>query len=134
MLDNKVLPEFVKEALADTSYDGMVNIYDNNCTECPFNLIRVVKGKKILSEGHNLKDAIYTCLDFGNSRILRLCNFGDEIKTMKEIVSNTCRLWNLSEHNEGTFIEIDEDNWEYMIRITALFLQTLEKVTNDIKK
>jgi len=108
LLDNKGLSEFVKGALQDLSYNQRVNIYDENCPQCPFNLLRVIKGKKVLWEGHNLYDAIEACLDFENSRLLRLCAFGDEEHTTQEIASNTCRLWNKSEHNEGIFIEIDD--------------------------
>ena len=108
MLDNKILPEFVREALADTSYQEMVRQYDKNCSQCSFNLLRIVKNGKKLHEGHNTQDAIQICLDIEGSQILRLCTFGGEEHSVSEIVKNTCRLWNTPEYDESVFIEVDD--------------------------
>jgi len=106
--------------MADASYEEKVRIYDDNCLGCPFNLLQVIKGNKIISEHHNIQDAIEISLDFFDSRITRNCIFGDNFYTLTEIVTNTCRLWNRTEKDEGKFIEIGsltELNLELDIRL-----------------
>ena len=111
MLDNKSLPEFVKEALLDTSYEMMIKMYDKNCAQCPFNKLKIVSDKgRRLHTGHNLQDAIRISLDYEGSQILRLCSYGGEEHNKEEIIRNTCRLWNETEHDEGIFIEVESED------------------------
>ena len=111
MLDNKSLPEFVKEALLDTSYEMMIKMYDKNCAQCPFNKLKIVSDKgRRLHTGHNLQDAIRVSLDYEGSQILRLCGYGGEEHNTQEIIRNTCRLWNETEHDKGIFVEVESED------------------------
>lgn len=121
MLDNKNLSQFAEDTLRGLSYGERIDIYDKNCAGCPFNLIRVIKNKRIIEECHNIYDAIETCLDFEGSRIVRLCNYGGEEYKIEEIMANTCRLWNKLEYDEGIFEEVEDsddfkiDAWNAMV-------------------
>jgi hypothetical protein len=111
LLDNKSLSVFVKEALLDTSYEMTIKMYDKNCAQCPFNKLKIVSDKgRRLHTGHNLQDAIRISLDYESSDILRLCGYGGEEHTAQEIIRNTCRLWNQTEHDEGIFIEVESED------------------------
>jgi len=110
LLDNKNLTPFVKEILKGLSYEERINIYDKNCSSCPYNLIKITQGKRVLERCHNVDDAIKTSLDFEHTQILRLCNFNGEEYSVQEITTNTCKLWNAPEHDEGIFVEVEDVN------------------------
>jgi len=117
LLDNTNLLKFIQESLSETTYDVMVKMYDRECAGCTFNSIKVVRNKRIINRGHNIQDAIRICLDIEGSRIIRACGYDDVEHSLQEIITNTCRLWDNTERDEGEFIEVEKvedlklDHW-----------------------
>lgn len=95
MVDNKHLSEFVYESMQLLTYEQQVSIWNNNCRNCGFSCIELKRDNKIIIEFDSADEA-EDYLSFNpqvDGRLMRSCLFGGEKITLKEITSNTCRLW-----------------------------------------
>jgi len=103
MLDNKNLPDFVKESLRFLPYQTQIEIYDKNCMNCPFKCLESVNGFGVRKEYANLTELLESPeVGLPNIKILRGCTYGGDYFTLKEITMNTCRFWK-TETCEGGF-------------------------------
>ena len=93
MIDNK-RNNVPGKVFSDLHYELQVKIYDSNCANCPFSLIKVRDGLRLYRMA-SLQDAINEVLSKQKSdiSILRMCSFGGDEYSLKEITSNTCSFW-----------------------------------------
>jgi hypothetical protein len=91
MLDNHRLDEFGKKTLKFMPYESRINIYDKNCLQCPYHVIRVRRGESEY-EVSSLQEAITICINDDKSNLVRACS-ADAGYSLWEITSNTCSLW-----------------------------------------
>lgn len=108
MLDNSKLSLTVKENLRNLTYEQKVSIWNKNCSECPFATIKVFTAYNLI-ECKNLTEAEDIVRFDNESYIERGCNFDEGEYTLKEIITNTCKLWTVkrSDNEEGIFEEVE---------------------------
>lgn len=119
MVDGKNLSAVVRYYLKDLSYENMVKIYDGNCDGCPFALIKINKVKRTYKECKSISEAIHVLLNLTNAgnmdySLFRGCQYNDQVLTLREIVTNSCRFWKTetceggNNELEPSFIEVIE--------------------------
>lgn len=89
-----------------------VKIYDNKCSNCGFARIEVIDASGNIMLFKNIEKAISEAQSGGYKgikEINRTCeypgniinsDYGDIYPTLNEIIINTCRLWNKSNHEQ----------------------------------
>ena len=99
MLDNKKIKTPALDRLKELSYEMMVNIWEANCSECPHSYCAVnflLHDKKI--ECKDIDEAISIIQQTGKDAcIIRGCMYDDNYKSLREVCTNTCRLWSWDE-------------------------------------
>lgn len=102
MLNNQKISELHQSVLRNSHYEAQVIMFDKNCTGCPHARYKV---EELSTDDFEIARKV--AIENKCARIIRSCNFNNEHITLQEIVSNTCKFWGDTEHDEGIFIEVN---------------------------
>lgn len=112
MLDCKNLNDSTMRGLSELPYDKQVEIFDDNCANCPHKFLVTKNSQgRIVKEHTSLVTGINYTLFRTHHTLVRGCNFNDEYHSLKEIITNTCRFWKKQydeSYIEGSATEVEE--------------------------
>lgn len=103
-LDNKKLSPEMVSLLHNLPYQDKVNIYDKRCSGCGY--MRIEVGNVVV---RSIEEAI-DIAQLTGAEIERSCDYpsdvetsygGEEYPSLTEIITNTCRFWDIHNIEEG---------------------------------